>query len=611
MSPHAAFAPADDTTTPPDDGRRESMNIVFVGHVDHGKSTLLGRLLADTGSVDPNAIAKVQRICDQQGKRFEYAFLLDALESEQSQGITIDSARCFFESQKRDYIIIDAPGHIEFLKNMISGAARAEAAVLLIDATEGVQENSRRHGYMLSLLGIRQVVVAINKMDGVDYDRAVFESIRTTYAEFLAEIGVTPHAYIPISARAGDLVVHRSESMPWYDGPSILDAIDRFEVAAPPQDQALRMPVQDVYRFNRAGDNRRIIAGRLVSGRLRVGDEVLFLPSQKRTHIASIEAFSSPTVTEARAGQSTGITMTEQIYVSRGDVLCHPDSAPQVSNRLRVNLFWMGRAPMRKGKTYKLKLATYSGLCELEDVNEIIDASALSSPDHRDRVERHEVADVVLRLRRPLACDLAHELQDTSRFVIVDGYDAAGGGIVREFLEARVEAGSLRWTAETGAITRSLRELKHGHRAGLVVVHDDLDHNGQGLVAALEESLWSSHHFVYRVQFLNDDLLKSGPGELQLKSISFGLIAGLLNAGQIVLATVPWSDDYTHDESLIMPGLEAVPCIQVRFRAAPTAIDDVETRLDMVLDPRAAPRTHHDEVKAVLLEQLCDADPPH
>jgi len=587
------------TAMPPETSSREQMNIVIVGHVDHGKSTLVGRLLADTESIDPAKISKVRAICDRQGKRFEYAFLLDALEAEQEQGITIDAARCFFASDLRDYIIIDAPGHIEFLKNMISGAARAEAAVLLIDAHEGVQENSRRHGYMLSLLGIRQIVVAVNKMDMVDYAQDVFDAIVREYTEFLEQIDLRPAAFIPVSALAGDCIVGGSENLPWYEGGDILQAIDAFAKDAPPEDQPLRMPVQDIYRFNRAGDTRRIIAGRVVSGRLNTGDEVVFLPSGKRTRIASVEAFSAGEPTSAAAGESTGVTMTEQVYVGRGDVMCHADAPARVSNRVRANLVWLGRQPLRLGRTYKLKMCTYSGLCEVERFDEVIDASELSGAGHRDRVERHEVAEVVLRLRKPIACDLSHELCDTSRFVLVDGYDMAGGGIVRDVLPPEDDDAALRWTMEVGAIDRPLRETKHGHRAALLVVHDDIDRNGSALAQALEESLWSGGREVFRVNLSADDLQQPAPGELLLRSISFGLFAGLLNAGQIVLAIVPWVDDYTHDERLRLPGLESVPQLQVRFAAGRPSTD-----LDWALDPNDEPRTHHDVVKERLQPHL-------
>lgn len=202
---------------------KEDMNIVIVGHVDHGKSTLMGRLLADTGSLPEGKLEQVKETCRRNSKPFEYAFLLDALKDEQSQGITIDTARCFFKTEKRDYIILDAPGHIEFLKNMITGASRAEAALLMIDAKEGVQENSRRHAYMLSMLGIRQIAVVINKMDLVDYDEGVFERVKAEYLEFLKQINVTPKVVVPASSFMGENIIQQSDKMPWYDGMCILE----------------------------------------------------------------------------------------------------------------------------------------------------------------------------------------------------------------------------------------------------------------------------------------------------------------------------------------------------------------------------------------------------
>src|SRR3982751_965687 len=206
---------------------RDQMNIVVVGHVDHGKSTVVGRLLADTGSLPEGKLEAVRKECQRTGKPFEYAFLLDALSDEQDQGITIDTARSFFKTAKRDYIIIDAPGHIEFLKNMISGAARAEAAVLIIDAKEGVRENSRRHGYILSMLGIRQIVVCVNKMDLVDHDEAHFRAIEKEYRAFLESIGsVSPRNFIPVAAVAGVNLANRGKETPWYKGPTLLELLD-------------------------------------------------------------------------------------------------------------------------------------------------------------------------------------------------------------------------------------------------------------------------------------------------------------------------------------------------------------------------------------------------
>ena len=323
----------------------ETLNIVIVGHVDHGKSTLLGRLYADTGSLQDGKLEKVQAICRQQGKEFEYAFLFDAFLEEQEQGITIDTARTFFKWNQRQYIIIDAPGHKEFLKNMVSGAARAEAALLLIDALEGVKEQSKKHGYLLSLLGVKQVAVIVNKMDLVGYRQDVFEAIEKEYREFLTQLKVTPERVIPVSAKLGDNIAEPSDKMPWYSGPTVLDQLEMFRKETARSEQPLRFPVQDVYKF----DARRILAGRITAGRLRVGDRLIFSPSNKTANIKSIEAFNvEPSPTEAVAGQSIGVTLDEQIFVERGEIASRQESLPLVSTAFREPLL-AGPAPPGAG----------------------------------------------------------------------------------------------------------------------------------------------------------------------------------------------------------------------------------------------------------------------
>ena len=221
----------------------ELLNIVTVGHVDHGKSTVIGRLLADAGALPKGKLESIRENCRRNSKPFEYAFLLDALHNEQDQGITIDTARCFFKSDKRRYIIIDAPGHIEFLKNMVTGASRAEAALMVIDAARGVEENTRRHGYFLSMLGIRQVAVLVNKMDLVGYSEEVYRSIVTEFTEFLAKINISPAAFIPVSGMEGDNIAIRSERTPWYFGPTVLEQMDAFVPVPSPRDRTRsRMP---------------------------------------------------------------------------------------------------------------------------------------------------------------------------------------------------------------------------------------------------------------------------------------------------------------------------------------------------------------------------------
>ena len=288
---------------------REDMNIVIVGHVDHGKSTIIGRLLADTNSLPDGKLEQVREMCRRNAKPFEYAFLLDALKDERDQGITIDSARAFFKTKKRDYIIIDAPGHIEFLKNMVTGAARAEAALLVIDANEGIKENSKRHGYLLSMLGIKQICILVNKMDLVSYDEKRFNQIEKDYRGFLDSIGVEPQAFIPVSGMEGDNIAAHQENMPWYDGDTVLDMLDKFQALKQKDNLPFRMPVQAVYKFTRDGDDRRIVAGTIDTGKVSVGEEVVFYPSGKKSKVKTIEAFNAPVQETADYSSATGFTL--------------------------------------------------------------------------------------------------------------------------------------------------------------------------------------------------------------------------------------------------------------------------------------------------------------
>lgn len=417
---------------------KERMNIVIVGHVDHGKSTLVGRLLADTNSLPLGKLEQVKRTCEINSKPFEYAFLLDALKDEQDQGITIDTARIFFKSAKREYIIIDAPGHIEFLKNMISGAARAEASILLIDANEGIAENSKRHAYMLSMLGIKQVVVAVNKMDLVNYDETVFQFVRKDYTKFLNEIGINPIDFVPVAARDGINIIPGANSIGWYNGKSILEFIDTFTKEKDDAHNNFRMFVQGVYKFTNENDDRRIIAGTINSGSINVGDEIIFLPGGKTSTVKSIELFGKENVTSASADEAIGITLTTQIYVKHSELICKTnEKLPQTSERFSANIFWMGKKPLRFNKEYKLKIGTKKTSLRLESIESVLDASKLEKSTDRKEVIRNEVARVTFSTTSPISFDLIDESKATGRFVIVDEYDIAGGGIIVEALQSK------------------------------------------------------------------------------------------------------------------------------------------------------------------------------
>lgn len=478
------------------------MNIVVVGHVDHGKSTVIGRLLADTGSLPQGKLEAIRELCRRTSKPFEYAFLLDALKDERSQGITIDTARCFFKTQKRKYIIIDAPGHIEFLKNMITGASRASAALLVIDAHEGIRENSRRHGTMLSMLGIGQVAVLVNKLDLIPEHRRqeVFNTIVAQYGQFLEQIQLNPSCFIPVSAVMGDNIATRSESMTWYEGPTVLEALDSFEDVLPADDLPLRMWVQDVYKFTAKNDDRRIIAGTLSSGTLKKGDEILFLPSGKKTFVQSIEGFNTPPAEEISAGYAAGFCMTQQIYAKRGELVSViGQQAPLIGSRVNASVFWLGREPMTAEKSYKIKIGTAQVGCRLDAIDDVLNADTLASAPGTC-VERHEVARCVLRFDRPLAFDIDGSVPDTGRFVLVDGYEIAGGGIITGIadegdMSRQLLRRDIKWIRS--GLTSFERARYYKQKALLVVITGKTDTDKKSVARDLEKALLNKGHIAY------------------------------------------------------------------------------------------------------------------
>lgn len=407
----------------------DTLRIVIAGHVDHGKSTLIGRLFYDTGSLPEERYREIERTCREQGRPFEFAYLMDALQEEREQNITIDTAQTFFRTKKRPYIIIDAPGHKEFLKNMVTGAAAADAAILLVDGAEGVREQTRRHAYILSLLGLRQVVVAVNKMDQIGFRRDRFSEVEEELRRFLQSVGIVPSFVVPISAREGDNIASRSGRTPWFHGPTLLSALDAFSAACDISELPLRFPVQDVYKW----DDKRIYAGRVESGTIRAGDRIAFSPSGKSTRVRTVEKWGAPGLAAARAGECVGLTFNDEVFVERGEVIGTAEDAPAVAWEIVASLFWLGNEPLRSGRPYVLKLATSETEVTVSSIDERIDSSTLEVIGRRaDRVENLEVANITFTLSRPIAVDVFETNPRIGRFVLDDGGFVAGGGIIRE-----------------------------------------------------------------------------------------------------------------------------------------------------------------------------------
>jgi len=504
------------------------LRVVFVGHVDHGKSTLIGRILHDTGSLPEGKIEEIKKACAAEGMEFEFAFLLDALLEEQKQNVTIDTTEIPFRTARRRYAIIDAPGHKEFLKNMITGASRADAAILVIGADEGVREQSRRHGYLLSMLGIRNLIVVVNKMDLVGYSEKRFREIEQDYRKFLKQLGLNAHTFIPASAREGENVVRSSMKMKWYCAANVLEALDLLEPQKSDVDLPLRFCVQDVYRF----DGRRIIAGRIETGTLRVGDELIFSPANKSSVVATIERWpqvilsgvegsrgASSTVTQRDsstspgmtvvAGDSIGITLAEQIFVERGYVASHQNETPVETNRFHADLFWIVREPLRIGHFYDLRLATQEVKCQIVSIEQVMDSSTLEkTSDAREQLQRNEIGRLAIQTRGPLVIDNYDRVPNLGRFVIVDDGKICGGGTIfgGVYTDRTVaKSKNIFWTEEK--ITARERALRTGHR-GAVIWLTGLSGAGKSTIAqSLERDLFHRGMHTY---VLDGDNIRHG-----------------------------------------------------------------------------------------------------
>ena len=482
------------------------LQLVVVGHVDHGKSTLIGRLLHELGALPTGKVDELRQLSERRGVAIEWSFALDAFQAERDQAVTIDTTRVWLRLPERDIVVIDAPGHREFLANMVSGAAGAEAALLVIDASEGMQEQTRRHAYLLRLLGLEQIAVVVNKLDLVEFSEARFREIDGAARHFLAELGLTPRLVLPISARHGDNLAAPSGKMPWYRGPTLIEALQAFEPRASRETQPLRLPIQDVYR---QGD-KRILVGRIESGRLAVGDTLLFSPSNKVAEIKTLEAWNTPQPAHALAGQSVGITLDRPLFVERGEIASHREDAPRLTNVLHATLFWLGATPLSPGLQLRLGLATTEAPVTVERVERVIDTDTLA-PAPTEIVQRDQVAEVVLRSRALLALDEHARLPRTGRFVLRANGETVAGGLasLRDHPNQRGAVGLKpeNLTPVDHQVTRASRAERFGHRGGILWFTGLSGAGKSTLAMALEQHLFRRGYAVY---VLDGDNVRSG-----------------------------------------------------------------------------------------------------
>lgn len=472
-------------STTPNGTTRPQVRIVIVGHVDHGKSTLVGRLLHETGSLPDGKLDMLKEVSARRGMPFEWSFLLDALQTERDQGITIDTTQIRFRTRARDVVLIDAPGHAEFLRNMITGASQADGALLIVDALEGVRDQTRRHGYLLHLLGVKQVAVVVNKMDRVDFSATRFAEIRDEISAHLTGLGVTPQAVIPISARDGDGVAALSQRSRWYRGPTVVDALDALQPAQPPEQLALRLPVQAIYKF----DDRRIVAGRIESGRLASGDEIVIVPAGKIAKIKSVESWpATPLEGPQTAGRSVGITLDRDLFIERGDIIAHAGSAPRETRRIHARIFWLHDKPLGKGEQILVRLGTRESRASVVAIEKAVDPGELSSVENQS-IARNHVGEIDIALAQPIAADAYADNPRTGRLVIEVNGRIAGGGLVLS-----VDAGQRAVPVDIVPVESALRPDERSARFrhhGAVVWLTGLPGSGKSTLArALERTVF-------------------------------------------------------------------------------------------------------------------------
>ncbi|MDP8248080.1 MAG: GTP-binding protein [Candidatus Tritonobacter lacicola] len=411
-------------------GKRESMKIVIVGHVDHGKSTLIGRLLYDTGSLPPDRMEVIRKTCEEMGMPVEFAFVMDHLREERERGITIDTAQTFFNTPSRDYVIIDAPGHKEFMKNMITGASQAETSILVIDVDEGVQEQTKRHAYILGMLNLKKNILVMNKMDLVDYSRERFEEVRDEVTAFLKRLDITPSYIVPAVGTLGENFAKKSDKIPWYDGPTVFGALDALEKDKDISEKPLRMPVQDVYEV----EGKRIIAGRIESGKLKDGEELVLLPEDIKVKITGVLEFNRERHS-AEACESIGITISDDGTAKRGDLLSDPGNRPRTGKKIIATLFWMSPQAFDIGEKLTFRANTQETPCTVKEIMRRIDSSTLDVIEDNARVlKENEVGEILIECEKPVSFELFRFIPELGRFVLERGNDIVAGGIITHSL---------------------------------------------------------------------------------------------------------------------------------------------------------------------------------
>lgn len=400
----------------------ELLRFTTAGSVDDGKSTLIGRLLYDSKSIFEDQLEMIEEVSARRGEEgVNLALLTDGLRSEREQGITIDVAYRYFATPKRKFIIADTPGHTQYTRNMVTGASTANVALILIDARQGVLEQTRRHAIIASLLQIPHLVVCVNKMDLVSYDPDVFEALKEEFEDFAAKLDIQDLSFIPISALAGDNVVNRSENMPWYNGVTLMYYLENVHIASDHNMIDVRFPVQHVIRpYSDEYHDYRGYAGRVGGGKMRKGDEIMLLPSGFTTKIAKIDSFDGE-LQEAFAPMSVTILLEDDLDLSRGDMIVRPNNKPEVTQDIELMICWFdGFKPLQLGGKYAVKHTTQDARCIIKDVRYKLDINTLHRNEEDKNIKMNDIAKIVIRTTKPLFVDKYHRNRITGSVILID-----------------------------------------------------------------------------------------------------------------------------------------------------------------------------------------------
>ncbi|WP_462381523.1 sulfate adenylyltransferase subunit CysN [Pseudomonas sp. Marseille-QA0892] len=549
--------------------RKELLRFLTCGNVDDGKSTLIGRLLHDSKMIYEDhleAITRDSRKSGTTGEEVDLALLVDGLQAEREQGITIDVAYRYFSTAKRKFIIADTPGHEQYTRNMATGASTCDLAIILIDARYGVQTQTRRHSYIASLLGIRHIVVAINKMDLKGFDEGVFESIKADYLAFAERIGMAPTSlhFVPMSALKGDNVVNRSEQTPWYDGQPLMAILESVEVAADRNFNDLRFPVQYV---NRPNLNFRGFAGTLASGIVRKGDEITALPSGKSSRVKSIVTFEGE-LEQAGPGQAVTLTLEDEIDVSRGDMLVHADSQPHVTDSFDAMLVWMAEEPMLPGKKYDIKRATSYVPGTIPAIVHQIDVNTLEKGP-ASSLKLNEIGLVKVALDAPIALDGYAQNRTTGAFIVIDRLTngTVGAGMI---VADPVRTGGDVAHAQRTHVTNAERASRFGQQPA-TVLFTGLSGAGKSTLAyAVERKLFDAGRavFVLDGQNLRHDLNKGLPQDLAGRTENWRRAAHVARqfneAGIIALAAFVAPSSEGREQAKALIGAERTVTVYVQ-----------------------------------------------